>query len=580
MIRKSSLVILVLLLVAVGCGIYIFLVKRESLKEVPPETQQCSEAAKKEASLAAQRHFKAARKAFFEENDLVSAEKELEQLLKVAPNFKAEYLQFMLGVVREHRNIYKEAIKRYRNEIKENKRRTPEDIKAFHAAYLRAAESCFKLGLLYKALFSISVNSELNYYNARIYLAPRLASPNLPEIYYFKARCHYYLGEIEETLSSLKEISSTSTLKPFIQILSGAALYLKGEKDKAKEIFNQIERNYQGNSLIISQLAATYTEIGLKPIHVPELKKGGNLNQVRSNLISVYLKQDRINEAEALSRLIDYRKPVRVVSLEEVEGEEYNINFYDPAGLNYLAGLYFRQAISFYQEYINILEEKKKADRPRCQIGICQLLSGSLEEAISTFKALIESSGTTPGVRAMALINLGTALHKKGARQEASSYWRLALTENSNNPRVKSDLGCVYARLMINLDQALELARAEEVKPGPLAENLGWIHFKRGLYYQDPEEMGKALGLLEKNHIQEAGYSLAHNDPLLLLKMAAIFFNRKMYSEGAEVLLHFRELYPESQQALTSFQLMSQTWKVIKWDKDIRWEPTWFEVWY
>ncbi|MFH1096330.1 MAG: hypothetical protein ABH886_10735 [Candidatus Desantisbacteria bacterium] len=518
-----------------------------------------------------QAHYEKAHKLFFEEQDMDAAYSELEYIQKTKPAFIAPHLNYMLSYIYEQRHRYDDAIKGYLKELHVNPQKSKQDTDVYQWSLSGLADSYYKSGLLHRDLFELALNSEVNYYSCKLYLAKDTQGTKSRDyLYYYRGLCYYYLSEFGKAVDDLKRVENYS---PAMVIL-GACYYRQGMSPEAVKIWDRVKTTK--DQRVLALLGRIFVECGFVPddgLKLCEKAYHDGPGEVTGIcLASVLVDTGCVDKA---LNLMDKIKPDSPEIIDEWGGYTdtetgikiaYTTKFYDPQYLMIQAKAYFLKAVEYYLRI--------KDEQSLCQAGICQLEAGDRKKAFSSLSKASESK--EEGVRTKALINIGVLACLNGNYEEAFKIWENILNASSN-PLMKSDVGLAYVEAGIKLDKAIslcKLAGAEE--PGALSQNLGLAYLKKGMLDDDAGLLGYAISYLEKNHIQESGYSLERNDPIVLLSLAKAHYYRRVFKLPAEIMLAFRDIYPESNQVFNAFQSVEEAWQIIKWEKETKWGHEWY----
>lgn len=535
-------------------------------------------------------HFQKAKTFFFERSDFENAEIELKTVLELVPEFESVAFNFMHGYLYQKKHLYEEAIKKYLQELKISQKNQ----EIYKLTLLNLAQTYFSAGIFYKALFDSTVNAHLNYYNCRLYLLDKtkvanleqdgliLHEPNIDFLFYFRGICYYLSGNFQKAIEDFNRVKN-KLLYWSARIHLGACYCKKGFFPDATQYWDDVCKNNKNNPEILSELNYIYTQLDI-PKKLEEAVKDcekiyreSKSKEVAKYLMWTYFKNNQLDKATKLMQEVKFKIP----DLTDKWGEyrdierginvEYTTKFYNPLVIDHKADIYLYQAIRYYKEYLKFEPEDKIT---LCQIGISQLNSNQLNLAIDTLEKVLYTDDKN--IRLKAKINLGTAYYLVGQAFKAEKLWEEVKNETDNS-LIRSDLGITYAKLGIKLDEALSLCYTEKVKkPGILSWNLGKVYFKKGINDSNREHILNAMMHYEKNHIQESGYSVELNDPVLLLDLTNTYYNRHLFRVSSEIMASLRDYYPEAEQMFNSVQAVAEIWQIIKWDKKLDWEIEWF----
>lgn len=517
-----------------------------------------------------QAHYEKAHKLFFEEQDMDGAYLELDYIQKRKPEFGAPYFNFMLAYGNDAKHNYHPAIKGYLKELLINPRKSKQDEEVYQWSLSGLADTYYNTGILYRNLFELAVNSQINYYGCKLYLSKKAQNvPSQHYLYYYRGLCYYYVHEFDRAVSDLKNAGDYLPA----QVISGACYHLQGKKQEAVKIWDRVR--ITKDQRVLALLGRVFVECGFVPddgLKLCERAYDDKSREVTGTcLASAFVDTGNLDKA---LNLMDKIKPSPEIIDEwggYVDRETgmkiaYTTKYYDPWYLKTRAKACFLKADEYYL--------KIKDEQSLCQAGICQLEAGNRKKAFSSLFKTCESN--EEGIKTKASINIGLLAYLNGNYEEAFKIWENILGD-SPNPLVKSDVGLAYVRAGVKLDKAISLCNQPGVeKPGVLSQNLGLAYLKKGMLDDDAGLLGYAVSCLEKNHIQESGYSLEKNDPVVLLSLVKAHYYRRVFKLPAEIMLAFRDVYPESEQVFNAFQSVEEAWQVIKWEKETKWGHEWY----
>jgi tetratricopeptide (TPR) repeat protein len=173
----------------------------------------------------------------------------------------------------------------------------------------------------------------------------------------------------------------------------------------------------------------------------------------------------------------------------------------DPAAHNGLGEMYTRKgqldkALDEFQQAVKL--EPKYAPGYK-NIGSIHLLRGSPDKAIEEFESALSLAPNYGDAYAA----LGDAYLAKGMTQKAVEEYKNSITEKAIRTlpiraliSVYNNLAYIYAEEERDLDEALSFAqKARQVAPqhSGIADTLGWVYYKKGLYDEAVANLEAAL---------------------------------------------------------------------------------------
>jgi tetratricopeptide (TPR) repeat protein len=522
----------------------------------------------------------------FDNREFGKAYVKLTKVYELSPEFYEQGLHFMLGYLYEKKNMYDKAIFHYNKEIVLNKNK---DDRIYRIAVRNLARVCHTYGCLYKAFFNTAVNMELNYYNCRRAVSKlkakekqdvvglKLKDERQDCIKYFSGLCYYLLHEYDKAIAEFKGISRRSDMYWKAIIRQAGCYYKKGMYDVAARLWDKVYANNINRLVVLCELGCVYVECGLKNKLADAIAWCSKAADKR--LSWLYCKNNELDKAKRLIEKLKDSEPEVIDKWGRYKDTQYNIDveyttrFYNPVSLQYLSEIYFNMAIKYYNKYLE-LSTKNKA-KVLYQIGMCYLLAGDVNNANVCFQQIQHKN-----IKDMARVMLAVCRYKSGEEQVADRIWSAVLARCQRNYQIRSLIGYVYARLGINLDDAVVLCDVSGAKrKGRLSWNLGMVYFCNGIHTGNQEMLVSAMMCLEKNHIQESGYNPQKNKPLLLIDMANVSFNQKLFAQTTEILFALKGMYPEVEQILNAAQSIREMWNVIKWQDNIIFQIKWYDMW-
>ncbi|MFH1859998.1 MAG: tetratricopeptide repeat protein, partial [bacterium] len=525
----------------------------------------------------------------FAKNKVDKAYQTLRRVERLNPDFYKEGFNYMLGYLYEKRNLDDKAISQYLREVKLNKKTNADGEKMYYLSLLGTARSCYSRARIYKAFSTTAANTGLNYYNLRL-LTHELQKKNQERcqglkiyakkrdyLWYYRGLCYYLLGDYQKAMAEFEHIPSSSSMYWKAMTKQGTCYYKSGKYEEAAKLWERVKSSQINNPALLSELGCAYAECNQKDKMQDAILWGTKAKDRR--LAWIYLKSGNTDKAIDLMKNLKFYQPELIDTWGEYTNPQekirikYTTKFYNPSNFNYLADIYLDMAAKYYGQYL-------KYSRNKCEIlyqtGMCYLLSGDTGRAKKVFKDVIDDRETKNVNRVMAQIYSGICLYQKGQKESALKIWG-DIVSQEKDPVLRSQVGIVYAKLGIRSNEIIPLCGSceETGSQGILSWNLGIAYFSRGISLDNPGYLSRAMMSLENNHIQEAGYNPERNEPLLLVDMANVYFNQRLFSQSAEIFLALKGSYPETAQILNTVQGTGGMWNIIKWEKNVSWQAAW-----
>jgi len=136
--------------------------------------------------------------------------------------------------------------------------------------------------------------------------------------------------------------------------------------------------------------------------------------------------------------------------------------------------------------------------RPYYELGVLYAGQRKLPQAEARLRKAVEKEGRNVAARVL----LGVVLNAQGKIDEANAEYRRVLELSPKNVTAANNLASNLADHGGNLDEALKFAQiAREAAPeeANVADTLGWIYFKKGLYDTAGSLIGEAASRLTRD---------------------------------------------------------------------------------
>jgi tetratricopeptide (TPR) repeat protein len=137
-------------------------------------------------------------------------------------------------------------------------------------------------------------------------------------------------------------------------------------------------------------------------------------------------------------------------------------------------------------------------------IQLCQVRAarGEIDQAIATGEQSLKDNPRQPNL----YVVLGDLYESKSDLKKAESAFQNSLALNSQNPVASNELARVMLQTGENLDVALALAQKARAglpnSPG-VADTLGWIYYRKGVYPLAVTFLKEAFDQQEKNKMPD-----------------------------------------------------------------------------
>jgi tetratricopeptide (TPR) repeat protein len=418
---------------------------------------------------------------------------------------------------------------------------------------------------------------------------------------YYLGLTQLNLGEYEPAISSFSSVMAdpdvNSRYKGYAEMALGECYFRQGEMDKAKRLWETVEKTIDSDRLLGSELAVLYTEHAVKTSQMLNLcrdyaKVGAPPEQASrfwQNVGWVLYKNGYTEESLDLLSKADMTVPDLVDNVYE----EKKVKFYVPVHFERRATVYFANSalileklsresgIRFEEKTLKrisdvtgINRKKNHGDDILYSLALCYLEIGETERAAEVLKRLKDSrdEDILPHVAAL----LGRAYYQKKQPDSARSEWDEVERNSANNPAALIDLAYTYARLGINrervrglLESAKSLDLAKTYFPPYGTIPMSEKYRRMGAAYLNMGEIDEALDSFENGH-NRAGKSTVSNlrrgnEPLLLVDIAFAFYLKgyNSYSQPTEMYLVMQRYYPELIQLHNLIQGIFALWPYV-----------------
>jgi len=187
----------------------------------------------------------------------------------------------------------------------------------------------------------------------------------------------------------------------------------------------------------------------------------------------------------------------RKVMDEYVAKEPKNPLIWETAGRFRLA---LREPAEAESAFLKAIELAPDYTQPYYQLGVLYISQKKLAEADAKLSKVIEKNEKNVGAHTL----LGVVRNSLGKIDEANKQYRRALELSPKNALAANNLASNLTEHGGNLDEALKFAQVarEAVPEDPnVADTLGWIYYKKGLFDTSYPLISDASKKLEKNAV-------------------------------------------------------------------------------
>jgi tetratricopeptide (TPR) repeat protein len=521
---------------------------------------------------------------FFNQKNWKSALLELQRAVNAHPTAETPDIDLLFGGIYQGLNDYRQATVHYEKYLPWGDPSTKNTIlKNVALAYMDWAT-------MYKSLFSFAVNIEIQYLTLKLENLRTKRNLSLQEqeevkqLRHWRGVCYYDAGEIDKAIADFQSIENKKGVS-LENIRLGAAYFLMNKKADAEKIWRQIPIDIEKYPLWTSELWRIYAQLGIlqdisnaldacqkaaKRLQ-SQIDKKNVLNAMMRNIAWLYYYAEKYDDALA-----------QIDQLHQLMKETPNENkyrvmpdaksplgtwLYDMSSFLLKANIYFQKAIRYYQN-------TAKDFLPQYRIGECYLRVGEFERAYQMLDGLQSADNIPEDFKLEVLLWISVYWYKTGAEKRAEEIF--SQLANSPHPDTRSQLGLTLTRLGIKGEEAISLCKHEDSSlPGLFSKNLGVAYIQNGIHTGNKSQIYKGVSILEKNRLQEYGYRLDKNEPTLLIDLAIGYYYFPMFSEPAEILLQFRDRYPDVDSIFNIIQIISEIYRSSDMVVNLPWVSVW-----
>jgi tetratricopeptide (TPR) repeat protein len=210
---------------------------------------------------------------------------------------------------------------------------------------------------------------------------------------------------------------------------------------------------------------------------------------------------------EYLFALLAAKQPEKAKKVldEYVAKEPKNPLLWETAGRVHLA---MRQPAEAETAFLKAIELAPDFTQPYYQLGVLYIAQKKLPEADAKLSKVIEKNEKNVGAHTL----LGVVRNSMGKIDEANKEYRRALELSPKNALAANNLASNLTDFGGNLDEALkyaQIARGAAPEDPNIADTLGWIYYKKGLFDTAYPLLSDAAKKLEKNAVVRYHYGMA-----------------------------------------------------------------------
>jgi tetratricopeptide (TPR) repeat protein len=402
---------------------------------------------------------------------------------------------------------------------------------------------------LYRELYRASLRAQMDYLGS---LAASKEPKRSRYANLYLGRAALESGKLVEAASLLNKCVRDQAMRPedraLARVYLGECLYGQGKIKDAERLWSGLNLR---DPEVRSGLAATYSRLGLegkKPLAMGEealamarqSKRGPSL-RVITNLIELYAREGRSEKGLALVGQTD----LSAYSCEESVDAHKVIRFYDPSLLSTLSLLYARASLEYLERATTDTQVTHAA---HYYLGAAHAQFGSPVTS-NQMLDLVLATGEVPGeYRSKAAVLRAANRRRQGDPKQMpemqTEFERLA-GPTAEAPVIAEGLSACTALAVECPD--IERMASDLAGTGDRA-TLADLYRALGSYYIQRRDYAKAISSFEAGRDKSNKNSIVHNDPLMLVNLAAAYYETRQYSEALEIYFEMSKYFPAVRQ--------------------------------
>ena len=387
--------------------------------------------------------------------------------------------------------------------------------------------------------------SEINFITTQSYLEEivRKEKPTPPELKLFLGISYFFMKQYVESAGILTQVAGKGILREplagYSSAYMAASYYMSGEKDRAFEIFNKLEKSTPLSASVTGYL---YSYLGINPSKGEEIAKWAfeKIGEVGKKYRSILT----LNYAYTLMKAGNYEEAYRIVKGVDLDVPLYiykplkfkEVRLYDLSMVDSYAKIIFGEAIKNL-EPIALSSSGELASFASFYVAQMYLYLGEIDKSFryaQKARRLSVASSLTM-VRAIALENslkIMTGKERKALKVLSAEIEKIFA-------RPSTLLEMMY--VVINSGVPYEKTKDLVAKVESFIYDTQWNRTRR-----DSALLGelalysgrtiKAIYYLERARDKGNKNKIETNDPAFLLKLAYVYYLREYYSESLEIL--------------------------------------------
>ncbi|MCK4802943.1 MAG: hypothetical protein KAT88_00225 [Spirochaetes bacterium] len=397
----------------------------------------------------------------------------------------------------------------------------------------------YRKGELYREAAELNILTNIGYL---LQIKEREKDP-ADEIKLFLGIGYFYNNQYLEAAGILNQVAENDTINDELHGLAlvylGASYYKTGEKDKAFNLWTNVDKN---NMLAYSTLGYIYAYLKINPsegekitneiLKKAEVSKVSYINTLRVNYAYSLLSLGRFNGAYKVLSGIDLDIPIYIYRHDQNK----EIRFYDPAILGSYSEVLFGESIRNLEPIVTASSGELASFASYYVAQMYLYLENydkSLKYALKARKLSVSSSLTM--IRAVALegsIKLILGKERRGLKQLSGEADRIHGKPSSLLEMLKVVISSGVEYLLVkDLVGEIEsfIYETEWKRTRRDTALLGEVSFFSERYV-------KALYYLESARDKGNKNKIETNDPNFLLKLSYVYYRKEYFPESLEIL--------------------------------------------
>lgn len=349
-------------------------------------------------------------------------------------------------------------------------------------------------------------------------------APNLIDARIALAGLHLAEGAWDLAIEQAQTALKLNPRKVQAVITLGDALFRKGEKQKSKQVFEEVARLLPAEPIgpyKLGLIARAEKNEAKALAHLEEaLKRKPAAIEPLAEIAGIKASQGKLNEArERVAR--------------QLEAVPTSAHMYNLLGQLWLMTKDWGQAETAFKKAI---AEDGSLLVSYVSLGGLYQTTGRLDEAAKEYEAALAK--TPSYVQAHML--LGTIYEGKKEYDKAAIRYKEALKLNPKFSPAANNLAWILTEQGTDLDVALsyaQTARQQQPDDPSIADTLGWIYYKKNAFLLAAEHLREASEKLSKNPVVQFHYGMAlykKGDSALAKKTLESSLKLSPNFEGAE----------------------------------------------